>query len=313
MTEPLPSASSEDSTDGEAEATPTWSPLSSGAHRVQTRLRLLRMYPRRARARRSLLREGPAGRPVRGPSAIAGSGRPPRVLAIIHVYYPELWPELAAHIVRIPAEVDVVVTLVRGRADGLGDQIMSQFPGAVVRVVENRGRDMWPLVQVLDQVGDQDAVLKLHTKRSPHMRNGDAWRNDLLSGLCGDPDHVRRVLQLLTADERIGFVAPDRNVLGKEFLSANGPMVESLVRRSGVTFEPDLLWFPAGSMFWARPSMLTGLADLHLRAEDFGPEAGSIDGTMAHALERYLGVLAAADGRAVVESSDVERLVAARP
>ena len=290
-------------------ATPTRSLLSSGAHRVQTRLRLLRMSPRRARARRSLLR----GAPVQSKGTTTGVERTPRVLAIVHVYYPELWPELAAELVRIPADLELVVTLVRGRADGLRDEITSQFPGAVVRIVENQGRDMWPLVQVLDQVGDQDAVLKLHTKRSPHMRNGDAWRHDLLSGLCGDPDHMRRVLQLLTEDERIGFVVPDHNVLGKEFLGSNRQLVESLVERSGRTFEVDRLWFPAGSMFWTRPSMLQGLAEVHLTAQDFGRETGAVDGTMAHAVERYLGVVAASEGRAVVESSDVERLVSARP
>ncbi len=115
----------------------------------------------------------------------------------------------------------------------------------------------------------------------------------------------------MAADRRIGMVAPARNVLGREFLSANRPRVEELARKGGRAFDPDVLWFPAGSMFWARPEVLLPLADLGLTAEDFGPETGAIDGTLAHAVERYLGVLAASDGLAVIESQDVDRLLAA--
>ncbi len=64
-------------------------------------------------------------------------------------------------------------------------------------------------------------------------------------------------------------------------------------------------------MFWARPEVLLPLADLGLAAEDFGPETGAVDGTLAHAVERYLGVLAASQGLAVIESPDVDRLLGA--
>jgi lipopolysaccharide biosynthesis protein len=232
------------------------------------------------------------------------------VLVIAHVYYPELWDELAAYIERVPGDVDVVVTLVQDRADHLSAAITDRFPGADVRVVPNRGRDLWPLIQVLDRVGGHGLVLKLHTKRSPHMRDGDSWRRQLLDGLVGASDRIDGIVELLSTDRRIGIVAPVRNVLGREFLGPNRSQVESLARRGRRTFEPDRLWFPAGSMFWARPEVLTPLADLGLSADDFGPETGAVDGTLAHALERYLGVLASSQGLAVIESPDVDRLLA---
>jgi lipopolysaccharide biosynthesis protein len=64
-------------------------------------------------------------------------------------------------------------------------------------------------------------------------------------------------------------------------------------------------------MFWTRPEVLLPLADLGLTAEDFGPETGAVDGTLAHAVERYLGVLAERMGLAVIESPDVDRLLGA--
>jgi lipopolysaccharide biosynthesis protein len=286
---------------------------SSARHRVRTRLRLIRMRPRRARFVRELVAAAP-GRTVPAVAEEGGDGR--RVLVIAHVYYHELWDELAEGIERIPGEVDLVVTLVEGRADHLAEPIRSRFPGADVRVLANRGRDVWPLLQVLDRVPGHDAVLKVHTKRSPHMRNGDAWRRDLLADLVGSTGRVEGILGLMVADRRIGMVAPARNVLGREFLGPNRPHVESLARQGRRVLDPDRLWFPAGSMFWTRPEVLLPLADLGLTAEDFGPETGAVDGTLAHAVERYLGVLAESQGFAVIESPDVDRLLgvrAARP
>jgi len=265
------------------------------------------MRPRRER----FLRELVAGTRGQEASLDVESSTAFRVLVVVHVYYPELWDELAACVERVPGEVDVVVTLVKDRAQHLADSIRAQFPGADVRVVPNQGRDLWPLLQVLDRVDGHDLVLKLHTKRSPHMRNGDAWRVELLDGLVGSPARISGIVGLMAADRRIGMVAPARNVLGREFLGPNRPQVEALARQGGRTFDPDLLWFPAGSMFWTRPEVLVPLADLGLTADDFGPETGAVDGTLAHAVERYLGVLAASQGLAVIESPDVDRLLAA--
>jgi lipopolysaccharide biosynthesis protein len=284
----------------------TSSLVSSARHRVVTRLRLIRMRPRRGRFVRDLVES--ASPPVSPAAPEDGT----RALVVVHVYYPELWDELATGIERIPGGVDVVVTLVQGRAEHLGDPIRARFPAADVRVLPNLGRDVWPLLQVLDRVPGHRYVLKVHTKRSPHMRNGDSWRRELLDGLVGSPAQIQRIIGLLDTDRRIGMVAPARNVLGREFLGANRSQVEALARQGGRDFDPDRLWFPAGTMFWTRPEVLLPLGDLGLTAEDFGPETGAIDGTLAHAVERYLGVVAASQGLAVIESPDMDRLISAR-
>ena len=108
------------------------------------------------------------------------------------------------------------------------------------------------------------------------------------------------------------MIAPPRNVLGREFIANNTDLLADLMRRGSRTCDAGDLWFPAGSMFWSRPEVLLPLQDLHLGPQDFGEETGAIDGTLPHALERYLGVVAASEGLAVVESSEVERLLADR-
>jgi lipopolysaccharide biosynthesis protein len=277
------------------------------------------MKPRRRRAvlalheRLPLVPRSASGQGDWGGSDLAQVHIPLRTLVICHVYYPELWGELAERIEFIPGPVSLAVTLVEGRADHLEPLIRARFPRADVRVVRNRGRDLWPLLQTLDLLPGHDAVLKLHTKRSPHMRNGDAWRRQLLDGVCTSRDHVRAIQTLLATGAPVGLVAPPGNVLGREFMGNNGIGLASLAARGQRPVDAARLWFPAGSIFWARPAVLAPLLELGLTAVDFGDETGAVDGTLPHALERYIGVIAQSEGLAVVESSEVPDLLRQLP
>ncbi len=238
-----------------------------------------------------------------------------RVLVVAHVFYPELWVPLAERIARIPEPVDLVVTLVEERSEALADSIVAQFPNVRFEVVPNRGRDMWPFVRILELglVGDYDAVLKLHTKASVHRIDGAVWRDRLLDSLCPSPEGIELILELFRRDPDVGMVAPAGAVLGREFWGSNGPMVDALAARTGIGVDPERVWFPGGSMFWSRPQPLNRLRDTRLTIEDFEHEAVSIDGTTAHALERFVGALVADARMSVIGADEVAgRLAAAR-
>ena len=229
-------------------------------------------YPLLARTR-----EWMSGRPISGPEIQPlRRGRSGRVLVIAHVFYPEIWPELAIRIERIPAPYDVIVTLVEGHSAGLVDAIVAQFPNVVIETLPNRGRDLWPLVHVaeLGLIGDYDAVLKLHTKKSVHRLDGDAWRERLLDSLCPTPEGIALILDLLRRDPEVGMVAPAGAVLGREFWGGNGPLIDALAARSGIPVDPAAVWFPGGSMFWSRPGPLNRLRKASLTTDDFEHEVG---------------------------------------
>ena len=74
-------------------------------------------------------------------------------------------------------------------------------------------------------------------------------------------------------------------------------MAETLAARVGIDIPlPPFFEFPVGNMFWARPSALVPLLDLHLGWDDFPAEPVGEDGTIMHALERLLPFCAAKVG-----------------
>src|SRR5581483_3074668 len=150
-----------------------------------------------------------------------------------------------------------------------------------------------------------DAILKIHTKRSPHRLDGDGWRLQLLDGVLPSPGGVRRILELLRTDRTVGLVVPSGNLKGPETWGSDRELVEALAARIPFGFDPDALEYAAGSMYWARPWVLRRLADLHLSEAHFEPEAGHYDGSTAHALERFVGLVTKTSGLDHVETHNV--------
>ena len=238
---------------------------------------------------------------------LQGSPSDARVLVVAHVYYPEVWFDIEDRLVRIPEPYDLVVSLVEGRTEVLEPEIAERLPHAIIHRVSNLGRDLGPLVELAGAgvFDGYDAILKVHTKRSPHRVDGDAWRVALLDGLMPSPEGIRRILELLRRDDHVGLVVASGSLHGPETWGSNRALVEALAARIPLAFDPDTLRYPAGSMYWARSWVLRRLADLQLGSEHFEPEAGHVDGSTAHALERFVGVAVQASGLDIVDAGDV--------
>ena len=159
-----------------------------------------------------------------------------RVLVVAHVYYPEVWFDIEDRLVRLPEPYDLVVSLVEGRTEVLAPQIAERLPHAIIHHVPNHGRDLGPLVELAGAgvFDGYDAILKVHTKRSPHRVDGDAWRVALLDGLLPSPEGIRRIIELLRSDDRVGLVVPSGSLHGAETWGSNQVLVEALAARHSV-------------------------------------------------------------------------------
>jgi hypothetical protein len=167
-----------------------------------------------------------------------------------------------------------------------------------IEIVPNRGRDIGPFLHVYRKIhADYEVIGHLHGKRSLHTLDqdaqlGDRWRNFLFQHLLGaEAAAMDVILAAFAADPELGIVFPeDPHVIGWD---RNLPLAERLAGQMSFTQDlPPHLDFPVGTMFWARSAALKPLLKLDLGWDDYPAEPLPIDGTLLHALERLLPLVA---------------------
>lgn len=245
---------------------------------------------------------------------------PARVGVVVHVFFPELLGEIVERLAVIPVNFDLIVTNASGSPISVDRSLLPRVSSLLILDVENRGRDIWPLAQVVNAglLDPYHLVLKLHTKRSAWRDEheelagtGAAWRAQFLAALLGGVENVRAILDAFAASPRLGMITVDGSVLGPEFWGDNEPVTASLLRRLELDLHPTELTFAAGSMYWTRGFVLQGLRALNLSAADFEDEAGQVNVTTAHAIERLIGMVAREAGLSIVERSQLPRAATA--
>ena len=100
------------------------------------------------------------------------------------------------------------------------------------------------------------------------------------------------------------WVADGNHIVGDIWWGVNRNRASQLLRRRG--FEvPSPLGFAAGSMFWAKPDVISAMDRLAIGPADFEPEDGRFDGTTAHAVERVFGAVTTLQQLSIVEASEL--------
>ena len=218
----------------------------------------------------------------------------PKLVVMFHCYYVDEIPRFKKYFANIPFDFSLIVTTdTEAKKEYILDAFSDSCPGSVnVVIVENRGRDAAPrFVNLRETYAHFDYVLHVHTKKSRHTEELKGWLPQLLDDLIGSRESVRSIFEIFTSDPDVGVIAPRYFPLIRRHIEwgSNYGACQSLAQRLGVPIRPhDPIEFPAGSMFWARTAALRPLLDLALRTDDFEPEHGQKDDTLAHALERMI-------------------------
>ncbi|MCW5696100.1 MAG: class I SAM-dependent methyltransferase [Bauldia sp.] len=219
-----------------------------------------------------------------------------RTALVAHVFYPDLAPEILDCYRNLPAGAALFITTPEDRIDATRAAFAS-VPEGELFALPNRGRDISPFVTLL-QTGafdGYDAVLKLHTKKSPHIRSGDVRRRLLFQSLAGRGSRVTRVLRQFENDA-VGMCGWSRSWrTGAFYWMSNRDHIESLADTLGIETPASPAFFE-GSMFWFRPQALARLRRARLAASAFEAEAGQTDGCLHHAVERLFAAICSADG-----------------
>lgn len=217
------------------------------------------------------------------------------VAILLHLYYPELTVWFAQRLASLAERADVILTVPESWAEAELAAARAAFPEALILITPNQGRDIGPFIRALKVAREHGYELfcKLHTKRSPHQNDGDAWRETLVAALVGQTG-LERALNAFEQDPRLGLLAgsASRTALGKpDVMTNNAVHVQRLAQLMALTFNDDTP-FAAGSMFWGRTEAFAPLAQLSDDEIAFGPELGRVDGTTAHAIERLTVAIA---------------------
>ncbi|MEJ7745161.1 MAG: rhamnan synthesis F family protein [Luteimonas sp.] len=225
-----------------------------------------------------------------------------RVALHLHVYYPELLPEMLERLGRNRLQPDLFVSVPTGLVGDRVRSMLHEYGGrTVVEVVPNRGRDIGPLLTAFGPrlTRDYDIVGHLHTKKTADVADvvmSKAWRTFLFENLLGgEASMVDIIVGRMAADPSIGMIFPDEpNLLD---WGRNRTAAVALCRKLDLPEDlPEQFEFPVGTMFWARVEALQPLFDLSLDWADYPVEPLPYDGSMLHALERLLPFVVAQQG-----------------
>ncbi len=234
---------------------------------------------------------------------------PKDVAVHAHMFYPDLAAEIRSYLANIPVKFHFYVTtntLEKAKTIEEAFSSLSNIQKLDIRVTENRGRDIFPmLVSLGAELAGHEIVLHIHTKRSPHnswVLGG--WRRYMMESLLGNPRRVTAILQQFVQNEKLGILFPDPYHLVKPFVhmpsNANDHNIEKLLGMAGKEKTEldklDRTFFPAGDMFWFRGEAIGPFVNMKLSTQDFEPEAGQVDATLAHAIERLFPYFAGEAG-----------------
>ena len=272
---------------GQTENRPAWQPAGAPANRAELSVPILRALP--------------------------NAPRPAPVAIVVHIHYADLWEEIADTIVASALAHDLFVTCTDQGQETclLMAQITVRFPHARVVRMPNHGRDIFPFVHLVNSglLDPYRAVCKIHSKRSPHRRDGDRWRKALISGLLPPaPQAAKRLDRFLKDPKAALWVADDQVYRNQKWWGGNEALTKGLLDRVEIRLDPQALKFPAGSMYWIKPLTVSLIRGLKLTEDDFDLETGKVDGTTAHAFERAMGFIAQSGARTIREAYTLDGL-----
>ncbi|WP_083199034.1 glycoside hydrolase family 99-like domain-containing protein [Sphingobium sp. Ndbn-10] len=223
----------------------------------------------------------------------------------VHLFHLDMIPETIWWLSSIPVPFDLFISISKETDIDRVERVFGAVPSVNRIVVEahfNQGRDIAPMVvEFGPRLARYDYVGHFHSKKSYHTAQKSDWGLHLGHHLFHSMDHTTRVLNLFCDHDDLGLIFPiyHPSVRGQIKWGANFKRVADELSRlldGEILKETDLLPFPAGSFFMARTDAIRSLLEGAFKLEDFEPEAGQIDGTLAHAIERLLVLVASRSG-----------------
>ena len=224
-----------------------------------------------------------------------------KLLVHLHMHYADQLPEILNYLANLSqVEHDLYITLSAPNAS-IEQSIKQAHPTAHIIHTENRGYDIGPFINALNQIelDNYEYVLKLHTKGK--TSNNYTWLNNkrLDNALWGKIlwESMLKTLQRLQENIDIMENTPSIGMLGSSYCHTKSPkdyihllpQINQELQKQNLA-QINNMSFIAGSMFLAKAKLLKPLQNYNIT--DFSITDGKIkEGTFAHVVERLFGAL----------------------
>lgn len=227
-----------------------------------------------------------------------------KVAVCLHIFYDDFLDYYSKCLQRFPVNVDLFITVSDSDLKALAiNKLGSLRQVNQIEVIEvpNRGRNFGPmLVEFGQKLLDYDLFCHLHSKKSLYSgRPQTQWADYLGEFLLNDPIVVAKAITHMTNDKDCGIYYPTSFMMMPDWVNhwlKNKPFKNTFFDKWDLNDHSDFIAYPAGGMFWAKPSALKQLLESEYQYEDFPEEPLPNDGSELHALERCVGLLAERNG-----------------
>lgn len=248
-------------------------------------------------------------------AALIDKNRDRRILVVLHLFYPESWKEIREYLLNFSGYTwDLCITfpdMIEEKLDW--EDILSINPRTRFLKMENKGFDIGPFLMAVREydLTSYEAVFKLQSKGVKRifiyiyrqLFFGRDWFLNLYEGTVG-ASVIHQTIDRILNDPGIGMIGA-RNLIVHDPVHKENLIIRRL-QEAGIRVEKGYR-FLAGTCFAVQPSCLQALKDLPFTLDDFVPVPSSRGMSLAHALERYMCILAEKEGLRI-EGNDVLKL-----
>lgn len=226
-----------------------------------------------------------------------------KIAVQIHMFYLDTMEEIVDNLNKIPYTFDCYIstdTEEKKKTISTYFDSICKYNHCQVDIIQNRGRDVAPFLKQMKKVYSQyEYICHIHSKKTRTNDHGNEWRTYIFDHLFGNEKYLSHIFAMFEENPKLGIVMPETYPV-LEYQAewgGNREGVAALLHKMGIDIElPELPVFPVGDMFWMRSAAVKPIFDLDLSQADFPEEAGQVNETIAHQIERVWVYLAKSQG-----------------
>lgn len=208
-------------------------------------------------------------------------------IAFIHAFYLDSLDEILKLLLLVNS-IDILITTPKLEVINYLNSLFGDRDDIIVMYCDNHGRDVLPFLSslaILD-LSPYEIFVKLHTKRSYHLPKGMEWYHKATYSIVGNPFLFEYLAEKCNVSKPI--------LIGFETLPVNDHFSTNFVHMNKLIpnfnkFTPGK--FIPGTIFMGNQAALKLFVEKRMHLNQFEFEAGQLDSTLPHALERFFGYI----------------------